>query len=74
MADFLKGLPVHNSSNFSKFHTDNTFKSSKKPSVYISTKDHPSEQVITTEKTNILLRYLHQQWDKKNAQEEAGSV
>jgi DET1- and DDB1-associated protein 1 len=23
--------------------------------------------VITTEKTNILLRYLHQQWDKKKA-------
>ncbi|KAL1791599.1 DET1-and DDB1-associated protein 1 [Sigmodon hispidus] len=22
--------------------------------------------VIVTEKTNILLRYLHQQWDKKN--------
>ena len=28
-------------------------------------KDIPSEQVIVTEKTNILLRYLHQQWDKK---------
>ncbi|KAG8126807.1 hypothetical protein E2320_021939 [Naja naja] len=25
------------------------------------------ENVIVTEKTNILLRYLHQQWDKKNA-------
>ncbi|RMB89754.1 hypothetical protein DUI87_33769 [Hirundo rustica rustica] len=25
------------------------------------------EDVIVTEKTNILLRYLHQQWDKKNA-------
>ncbi len=24
-----------------------------------------SHSVITTEKTNILLRYLHQQWDKK---------
>jgi DET1- and DDB1-associated protein 1 len=23
--------------------------------------------VIVTEKKNILLRYLHQQWDKKNA-------
>ena len=30
----------------------------------------PFEQVIVTEKTNILLRYLHQQWDKKaNAQQ-----
>lgn len=25
----------------------------------------PSSSVIVTEKTNILLRYLHQQWDKK---------
>lgn len=25
----------------------------------------PPTTVITTEKTNILLRYLHQQWDKK---------
>jgi DET1- and DDB1-associated protein 1 len=24
-------------------------------------------QVIVTERTNILLRYLHQQWDKKAA-------
>ena len=36
--------------------------------VYVPTKDIPSEQVIVTEKTNILLRYLHQQWDKKAAQ------
>merc|ERR1712096_47122 len=28
-------------------------------------KDIPADQVIVTEKTNILLRYLHQQWDKK---------
>jgi len=27
----------------------------------------PGWQVIVTEKTNILLRYLHQQWDKKSA-------
>lgn len=41
--------------------------SQKRPSVYISTTDIPSDQVIVTEKKNILLRYLHQQWDKKNA-------
>lgn len=35
--------------------------------MYVPTKDHPSDQVITTEKTNILLRYLHQQWDKKQS-------
>lgn len=68
MADFLKELPVHDSTNFSKYTADGAVKTSKKPAVYIPTKDHPSDQVITTEKTNILLRYLHQQWDKKNAQ------
>ena len=34
---------------------------------YVPTKDIPSDQIIVTEKTNILLRYLHQQWDKKAA-------
>ncbi|XP_052697732.1 DET1- and DDB1-associated protein 1-like [Crassostrea angulata] len=67
MADFLKELPSHNEDNFTRFHTDSSCRSNmRKPAVYISTVDHPSEQVITTEKTNILLRYLHQQWDKKN--------
>uniref|UniRef100_A0A8C6W211 DET1- and DDB1-associated protein 1 n=1 Tax=Nannospalax galili TaxID=1026970 RepID=A0A8C6W211_NANGA len=62
MADFLKGLPAYNKSNFSRFHADFVCKASnRRPSVY------PSEQIIVTEKTNILLRYLHQQWDRKNA-------
>ncbi|KAH9524494.1 DET1- and DDB1-associated protein 1 [Bulinus truncatus] len=65
MGDFLKGLPSYNESNFTRFHSDSSHRYNK-PTVYISTKDHPSEQVITTEKTNILLRYLHQQWDKKH--------
>ncbi|RWS10659.1 hypothetical protein B4U79_12794, partial [Dinothrombium tinctorium] len=65
-AEYLKGLPSHNSSNFTRFQSDSSCKnSSKKPSVYLQTKDHCGEQIITTEKTNILLRYLHQQWDKK---------
>ena len=42
--------------------------SRSRSTVYVPTKDVPSEQVIVTEKTNILLRYLHQQWDKKAAQ------
>ncbi|XP_062888587.1 DET1- and DDB1-associated protein 1 isoform X1 [Mobula hypostoma] len=86
MADFLKGLPVYNESNFSRFHADSVCKASnRRPSVYLPTREYPSEQsecslshidiairnattlVIVTEKTNILLRYLHQQWDKKNA-------
>ncbi|XP_045156596.1 DET1- and DDB1-associated protein 1-like [Mercenaria mercenaria] len=67
MADFLKELPSYDENNFTRFNAESGLKSNvKKPSVYICTKDHPSEQVITTEKTNILLRYLHQQWDKKN--------
>ncbi|XP_058448335.1 DET1- and DDB1-associated protein 1 [Malaya genurostris] len=68
ITEFLKDLPCHNEENFSLFNTENGVKtSSKRPSVYIQTADIPSEQVIVTEKKNILLRYLHQQWDKKNA-------
>lgn len=65
--EFLKELPSHNSKNFALYNTDHGIRtSSKRPSVYISTTDTPSEQIIVTEKKNILLRYLHQQWDKKN--------
>uniref|UniRef100_A0A3P8VVR5 DET1- and DDB1-associated protein 1 n=1 Tax=Cynoglossus semilaevis TaxID=244447 RepID=A0A3P8VVR5_CYNSE len=64
---FLKGLPVYNKNNFSRFHADSVCKASnRRPSVYLPTREYPSEQIIVTEKTNILLRYLHQQWDKKN--------
>ncbi|XP_045151547.1 DET1- and DDB1-associated protein 1-like [Echinops telfairi] len=67
MADFLKGLPVYNKSNFSRFHADSVCKAlNRRPSVYLPTREYPSEQIIVT-KTKILLRYLHQQWDKKNA-------
>lgn len=65
-AEFLKGLPSYNESNFTRFQADSSCKTTvRRPSVYLPTNDHPSDQVITTEKTNILLRYLHQQWDKK---------
>ncbi|XP_045147679.1 DET1- and DDB1-associated protein 1-like [Echinops telfairi] len=68
VAEVLKGLPVHNKSNLSRFHADSVCKASnRRPSVYLSTREDPSEQIIVTEKTNILLRSLHQQWDKKNA-------
>ncbi|KFB39428.1 AGAP008078-PA-like protein [Anopheles sinensis] len=67
ISEFLKDLPCHNEENFSLFNTENGVKtSSKRPSVYIPTLDIPSEQVIVTEKKNILLRYLQHQWDKKN--------
>ncbi|GIY26944.1 DET1- and DDB1-associated protein 1 [Caerostris darwini] len=65
-AEFLKGLPSRNQNNFSRFQPDSSCKStSKKTSVYLPTKDNPSEQIITTEKSTILLRYLQQQFDKK---------
>ncbi|KAK7115997.1 hypothetical protein V1264_001756 [Littorina saxatilis] len=68
MGDFLKGLPSYNENNFARYHAESSCRiSNQKPTVYISTRDYPSDQVITTEKTNILLRYLHQQWDKKNS-------
>ncbi|XP_034951369.1 DET1- and DDB1-associated protein 1 isoform X1 [Chelonus insularis] len=66
VAEFLKGLPSHNENNFANFHTDNGNRTCvKRPSVYLPTKDYPSEQVIVSETTTILLRYLHQKWDKK---------
>ena len=55
--------------DYSAKHTylDLQVTSRSRSTVYVPTKDIPSEQVIVTEKTNILLRYLHQQWDKKAA-------
>ncbi|XP_066964628.1 DET1- and DDB1-associated protein 1 isoform X1 [Macrobrachium rosenbergii] len=65
-SSFLKGLPVYNEKNFSRFQGDPNGRSSfKKPPVYLPVKDNPDSQEIVTEKTNILLRYLHQQWEKK---------
>ncbi|XP_037510583.1 DET1- and DDB1-associated protein 1 isoform X2 [Rhipicephalus sanguineus] len=74
-AEFLKGLPSYNENNFTRFQADSSCRTTvsteeamvRRPSVYLPTRDHPSDQVITTEKTNILLRYLHQQWDKKSS-------
>ncbi|KAL3287416.1 hypothetical protein HHI36_001889 [Cryptolaemus montrouzieri] len=66
VAEFLKGLPSYDENNFTKFHVDNNSRSPlKRPSVYIPTKDYPSAQVIVTEKTTILLKYMQQHWDKK---------
>ena len=74
---FLTGLPSFKRDNFARYSSSDGAGASPatsagnssrrgRPSVYICTKDYPAEQVITTEKTNILLRYLHQQWDRKN--------
>jgi len=82
MNEFLKDLPTRNRENFSRLHCDASVSGSPGGSLYASrntvttrgrgscnyvpTKDIPADAVIVTEKTNILLRYLHQQWDKKD--------
>lgn len=66
VAQFLEGLPSYNENNFTKFHVDNNNRTPlKRPSVYVPTKEYPSEQIIVTEKTSILLKYMQQHWDKK---------
>ncbi|CAH0552087.1 unnamed protein product [Brassicogethes aeneus] len=66
VSQFLEGLPSYNENNFSKFHVDSNSRSSlKRPSVYVPTREYPSEQIIVTEKTSILLKYMQQHWDKK---------
>lgn len=82
VSDFLKNLPTHNSENFTKLNSSDgvaangrpltsgsqqSMTSRHRPAVYVPTTDYPTEQLIVTERTNILLRYLHQQWDKKTA-------
>lgn len=67
--DFLKDLPCHNEDNFTLFNAER--RSNTKASVYLPTEDDfPSEQIIVTEKRNILLRHLHSQWDKKQKKRE----
>ena len=57
MANFLKDLPCRNAENFTKINPDTCHRSStSKKSTYIPVKDIPADQVIVTEKTNILLR------------------
>uniref|UniRef100_A0A673CCU6 DET1- and DDB1-associated protein 1 n=1 Tax=Sphaeramia orbicularis TaxID=375764 RepID=A0A673CCU6_9TELE len=64
MADFLKGLPVYNKSNFSRFHADSVCKASnRRPSVYLPTREYPSEQIPREDKH--LTAVSHQQWDKR---------
>ncbi|CAB3981288.1 Hypothetical predicted protein [Paramuricea clavata] len=65
-SDLLKELPSFNEQNFSKFKADSTMKCSHhRPIVYLPTKDTSDEAVIVTDKANILLRCLHQQWENK---------
>lgn len=54
----LANLPSFDSKNFSKFLPSSACRSGggKRPSVYLPLNDQPHTQVITSEKTNILLR------------------
>jgi len=66
--DFLKGLPSQHPENFQKWSLDGPKSNiTKKPSTYVPTKDlsQDEQQVIVTDKANIVLRYLHNQYDKK---------
>ena len=57
MANFLKDLPCRNADNFTKINPDTCHRSTaSKKTTYIPVKDIPADQVIVTEKTNILLR------------------
>lgn len=47
VAEFLKGLPSYNENNFARFHTDSGSRTCvKRPSVYLPTKEYPSEQSL----------------------------
>jgi len=64
---FLEGLPSHDPNNFQKFANKEPKESvTKKPKTYISTKDTDSSQLIVTDKTNILLRYLRHKAEREN--------
>ena len=57
VADFLKDLPTRNADNFTKIDLESCHRSStSKKTAYVPVKDIPADQVIVTEKTNILLR------------------
>ncbi|XP_020903129.1 DET1- and DDB1-associated protein 1 [Exaiptasia diaphana] len=68
-SELLKELPSFNQSNFSRYHRESACKpSNRRPAVYLPTKEVlMHEQTIVTDKTNILLRYLQQQWEAKNS-------
>lgn len=76
LSEYLKDLPTHNRDNFTRLQADggaggnlsrNQATTRHRPAVYVPTKDIPASQVIKTEKYNILVHYLHQQFDKKEA-------
>ncbi|XP_022220093.1 DET1- and DDB1-associated protein 1 [Drosophila obscura] len=66
VTDFIKGLPIHDSNNFTHLSNEHGIRTSqKRASVYLPTEDEASEQLIVMDKRCVLLRYLTQSWDKK---------
>lgn len=69
VSDFIKGLPTHDSKNFTHLSNEHGIRTSqKRASVYLPTEEVASEQLIVMDKRCVLLRYLQQQWDKKTLQ------
>ncbi|EDW57750.1 DET1- and DDB1-associated protein 1 [Drosophila novamexicana] len=70
VSDFIKGLPIHDSNNFTHLSNDHGIRTSqKRASVYLPTEDGQEQaQLIVMDKRCVLLRYLTQQWDKKTLQ------
>lgn len=61
VAEFLKGLPSYDENNFARFHTDSGSRScAKRPSLYLPTKDYPSEQSQFTQQSLPLVFILIQ--------------
>lgn len=59
VAEFLKGLPSHDENNFANFHTDNGNRTCvKRPSVYLPTKDYPSEQSMCKLQLHRLIYHI----------------
>ncbi|KJE88925.1 hypothetical protein CAOG_00495 [Capsaspora owczarzaki ATCC 30864] len=70
MANFLSGLPSFDQSAFSDYNARNKAHHATRPAVYTATSDRslpPGDQVITTDKTHILLRYIKQNDTKVSA-------
>ncbi|EDW76107.1 DET1- and DDB1-associated protein 1 [Drosophila tropicalis] len=68
ISDFIKGLTIHDSNNFTHLSEHGLRTSQRRASVYLPTEDVASEQLIVMDKRCVLLRYLTQQWDKKTLQ------
>lgn len=57
-AKYLQGLPSFNENNFARYQADSSYKlGSKRPTVYLPTKDHPAEQGMRIGCCSLVLRH-----------------